>query len=661
MGFFSKKKVKEEEPVASPDPPALPLPDVPAATTDESFVSNDGDVEFDDVHVREILRKFYSMYEPSKVDSLDKIVMFARKSGLVKLDEGLLKKYECCTGLAGIPGVNVFVPEEAPPTVVPPVIDTEGFNIRMPTKPTPLYLDTPPAAQEVGHIMYKNLDSCLMSKRLEFIHEDLLQLGIIEYLDLAKLDSFGCSESVWGKLNFTDKKKLKNLVNDVKEISSPGIGETIHEGIREASNSPSLASAALAVAAAQKMMTKAGIPRNDQAKSVRDFDDVPDLIGPGDEPPPLPPKRSVSPMPSIPPPVPPPVPPQAVSPQPVPPPPPLLVPPPVPPQSTQEVATVVVTPGADGNTPVTGGPFLVESEEEDSEEEDGEEVESDVDLTNEESQISHKEQDVQTKEQIAALASLERQERNARQERDALSGVVEGSVDEATSPKSSPRFGVGVLGMVNMSDLKSRLHTRNSDEIVEQERAGQPCHAFKLDMNATAFNTCKCGFPKTSHVVTVPARPLSLRSTGKVPDGSKKEAGVSIVPPPHSPVIQAPPPIVQAPPPVPVVQAPTIVDIPVVRPPTVFSVVETPPEVVAVPISHSDHDVSVPPRPPSKGASVRSGDSSHDDLSVREIVEAFYRANNPEKLDTVDVIMERFKGREDILLAKLGKKYNTEV
>jgi hypothetical protein len=70
------------------------------------------------------------------------------------------------------------------------------------------------------------------------------------------------------------------------------------------------------------------------------------------------------------------------------------------------------------------------------------------------------------------------------------------------------------------------------------------------------------------------------------------------------------------------------------------------------------------PQPTSTSAGATAPDSatapSSGAVDYRARVEAFYRMHNPDKLDTLDRIMETFKGREAVLLDKLEKKYAAE-
>ena len=47
--------------------------------------------------------------------------------------------------------------------------------------------------------------------------------------------------------------------------------------------------------------------------------------------------------------------------------------------------------------------------------------------------------------------------------------------------------------------------------------------------------------------------------------------------------------------------------------------------------------------------------------NLRGLLEAFYSKHNPEKLCNLDIILERYKGKEDQLIQQLKQKYGAEA
>ena len=62
-----------------------------------------------------------------------------------------------------------------------------------------------------------------------------------------------------------------------------------------------------------------------------------------------------------------------------------------------------------------------------------------------------------------------------------------------------------------------------------------------------------------------------------------------------------------------------------------------------------------------KPSSTSSSDGSeHNEAPIRERLLKFYSKYNPEKLDSIDTLLEHYEGREKVLLAKLIDKYGPE-
>mmetsp|Transcript_126 Transcript_126/g.397 ORF Transcript_126/g.397 Transcript_126/m.397 type:complete len:1140 (+) Transcript_126:259-3678(+) len=358
--------------------------------------------------VRLKLEQFYEIYEPSKLTSMNKIMEFVRKSGLQRLDNGLLQKYGCCTGLGGLQGVNTIdslraetnqqqddydqgynEPSAPPAPPAPPAVaaapgppppppkrqslpsnrssvrstasgaaaDVESMvdnsvasayedateedseepiagrnlnidpeeearlrdSIRLPGRPSLMVDEVPASPSSENHVIYKSLKSALRARRLESLHEDLLACGVEEYTDLAKLDTQGCSDEVWGNLDYMTKKKLKTLANEAK-LAAPAVTSSPRDGGHEAdeedfdeeasSQSQSLsysekrnstnsaAAAALAMAAMQKLrVRKAASSRGIDAKDQLHPDQEEEMHKPAASsgatlmPPPPPPKQ----------------------------------------------------------------------------------------------------------------------------------------------------------------------------------------------------------------------------------------------------------------------------------------------------------------------------------------------------------------------------------
>ncbi|GBG34096.1 Hypothetical Protein FCC1311_103192 [Hondaea fermentalgiana] len=236
--------------------------------------------------VRDKLEKFYQMYEPSKLATMNAIMKYARDKGLTRVDQGLLQKYGCTTGLGGLEGVETMDTVGAPPPPPPPPteqssqkappppppvnseasqdgpslgLDTApdqseldaaesagdaGFatqelsqeerkeearlrdSIRLPLRPSLLVDEAPASPSNTSHVMYKSLRSALRARRLEDLHEDLLACGVEEYTDLAKLDTVNFRDEVWGQIgDYMVKKKLRNLANEAKEAAAAAQGQ----------------------------------------------------------------------------------------------------------------------------------------------------------------------------------------------------------------------------------------------------------------------------------------------------------------------------------------------------------------------------------------------------------------------------------------------------
>eukprot|EP00516_Mucochytrium_quahogii_P002514 CAMPEP_0203743712 /NCGR_PEP_ID=MMETSP0098-20131031/29_1 /ASSEMBLY_ACC=CAM_ASM_000208 /TAXON_ID=96639 /ORGANISM=" , Strain NY0313808BC1" /LENGTH=1164 /DNA_ID=CAMNT_0050631033 /DNA_START=223 /DNA_END=3717 /DNA_ORIENTATION=- len=236
----------EEPPAVSPPPPPVdaPPPPPPSKAPSASPIEEDPKFDIDEELVRNKLVEFYTKYDATKLETMDSIMLYVKKKGLVRLDHGLLTKYDCCTGLGNIPGAKTMDEDgDEPPALIN--VENEGYinsndkteqeetvsdeeaavdtsiPIVMPGKPTPQWTDEPPVPPaekkpKTGSL-YKNLESALRARRLESIHGQLLEMGIIEFEDLAQLDPVACREPVWGQLDYMGKKKFKNLIKDAKE------------------------------------------------------------------------------------------------------------------------------------------------------------------------------------------------------------------------------------------------------------------------------------------------------------------------------------------------------------------------------------------------------------------------------------------------------------
>jgi outer membrane biosynthesis protein TonB len=127
-------------------------------------------------------------------------------------------------------------------------------------------------------------------------------------------------------------------------------------------------------------------------------------------------------------------------------------------------------------------------------------------------------------------------------------------------------------------------------------------------------------------------------------------------PPKQEPVAVQPEPVVPEPvavQPEPVVPEP----VPVQPEPEVVSEPMTEPEPEPVAVQPASVEPETESESESESPSENGGSSS---LSYRTRLENFYRKYNPSKIDTVDMMLGRFEGREEILFNSLTTKYGPE-
>eukprot|EP00514_Thraustochytrium_sp_LLF1b_P010308 CAMPEP_0184551630 /NCGR_PEP_ID=MMETSP0199_2-20130426/25918_1 /TAXON_ID=1112570 /ORGANISM="Thraustochytrium sp., Strain LLF1b" /LENGTH=1048 /DNA_ID=CAMNT_0026946885 /DNA_START=83 /DNA_END=3226 /DNA_ORIENTATION=+ len=296
---------------------------------DGTLASQNTGLRVPDRVIMEKLNQFYSVFEPAKLETVDKIMDFVHAHGLERLDRGLLTKYECCTGLAniqGVPTIDSFTKEDQasaigssePKAHVSVNDDSTQFQgatgshaeiaheeaedqERQSKTSTLDSLDfsASPSQRNMassGGVIYKSLESALNARRLESLLGELLREGVEDYVDLAKLDTVNFREQVWSNLDYMTKKKLQRLANEAKEVapSQHSEDQTNLESPSRVQSIPSMGAAAFATAAVALLRKKSSETRSRATSDSSDASHAYRSSAEYSKPPPLPPRDDES-------------------------------------------------------------------------------------------------------------------------------------------------------------------------------------------------------------------------------------------------------------------------------------------------------------------------------------------------------------------------------